>query len=181
MKSTPPAKHGRRACLRRQSQARPEAQKSPPAILNFAKFKKKATFSLLKAIDHGQWRTRRKREKWFSSLCDFAFQKSSRILRAHRHKKSSRQSHTGTFGTNRNLKSRFRDFIKRFVCSNRGITRAPGGRHRKKFHQSHTGEKWISFLSKIDEKNSTNSNGHARTFATNRTHGRAVGTYSKEN
>ena len=60
MKAAPPAKHGRRACLRRQSQARPEAQKSPPAILNFAKFKKSHTFSLLKTADHGQRHTRRK-------------------------------------------------------------------------------------------------------------------------
>ena len=60
MKATPPAKHGRRACLRRQSQARPEAQKSPPAILNFAKFKKSHTFSLLKTAGHGQRHTRRK-------------------------------------------------------------------------------------------------------------------------
>ena len=148
MKSTPPAKHGRRACLRRQSQARPEAQKSPPAILNFAKFKKKATFSLLKAIGHGQWRTRRKREKWFSSLCDFAFQKSSRILRAHRHKKSSRQSHTGTFGTNRNLKSRFRDFIKRFLCSNRGMTRAPGVGTEKNSTKATLGKNGFHFCQK---------------------------------
>ena len=135
-------------CLRRQSQARPEAQKSPPAILNFAKFKKKATFSLLKAIGHGQWRTRRKREKWFSSLCDFAFQKSSRILRAHRHKKSSRQSHTGTFGTNRNLKSRFRDFIKRFLCSNRGMTRAPGVGTEKNSTKATLGKNGFHFCQK---------------------------------
>ena len=148
MKSTPPAKHGRRACLRRQSQARPEAQKSPPAILNFAKFKKKATFSLLKTAGHGQQHTRRKREKWFSSLCDFAFQKSSRILRAHRHKKSSRQSHTGTFGTNRNLKSRFRDFIKRFLCSNRGMTRAPGVGTEKNSTKATLGKNGFHFCQK---------------------------------
>ena len=91
-------------------------------------------------------------EKWFSSLCDFAFQKSSRILRAHRHKKSSRQSHTGTFGTNRNLKSRFRDFIKRFLCSNRGMTRAPGVGTEKNSTKATLGKNGFHFCQKSMRK-----------------------------